>query len=160
MRGIPDRPTPIEEWEEEKGDGLHYVIDMGNPITTISVEDTKNEVQLSIVRRALKSVIETENRNIANRNIGINFFAEIKNNLTNDPIFLNGSLYNIHEKSYVKKLQKHARETLISLLINTEEDDIDLQSTIKNMLKQLPRAYDYNQLYKQNPQLFDWTQEV
>jgi hypothetical protein len=159
MRGIPDQPITLKDWEEGKGDGFHYIIDMGNPIVTISVDDTKSEVNLSIVRRALRKVIETENQNIANRNVGINFFAEIKNNRTNDPIFFIGSRFDKHGESYVEKLQNHTREALISLLINTDEHNTELQSAIKNMLKHLPTAYYYNQLHEQNLQLFDGAKE-
>lgn len=151
MRGLPDDPRiTLKDWKGGKGDGFHYVIDMGNPITTIAVEDTKNEKKLSIIRNALKSVIETENRNIANRKIGMKFFGEIKNNLTNDPIFLTGSLFDIHGKEYVEKLQNHTREALIFLLINTEEHNTDLQNAIKSMLKHFPRASYYEQLFDLN----------
>jgi hypothetical protein len=77
MRKVPEK-TALKDWGPSKGDGFRYTIDMGNPIVTISIEDTKDPVTLAAIKRVLRLAIIIEQKNIANRKIGVNFFKEIK----------------------------------------------------------------------------------
>lgn len=151
----------LEGWEKDNGDGLCHIIDMGNPIIKLSVEDTKDQKRLESIKLVLKTAIELERNNITNRNMGINFFSEIKNNITNDPNFFKGSAFKIHPTSYSEILKPHPTEGLISLLINAEHyQDTNLKTGLKEILKLLPSQPYYEQLYKQYPQLFDWVMQL
>jgi hypothetical protein len=158
---LPMRKVPIglsiPNWPAGKGDGQNYIVDLGNPIATLNIEETKSSEKLSQVRDSLRTAIEIEQRNIVNKKIGLNFFEEIKNNIPNNPQFVLGSTFNTHTLQYSEKLKIHLRQVLISLLTNT--NDSNLKLTIKELLKQLPQAYFYSQLYNQNPDLFDWIKE-
>lgn len=156
MRSLPVS-SKLKSWGPEMGDGLRHTIDMGNPIVTISVNDTKDPVTLENLKRVLRTAIQMEKKNIANRNIGINFFAEIKNNWPNDPRFIIGSTFNTHARSYVENLKGHLKEGLISLLINAakEEDERMVEAT-KSMLALLPESYYDRQLASQQGDLFQY----
>lgn len=94
-------PTPIllPDWSDKKdnGGGIKYLIDRGNPIITLSVEDTKNEVILESIKATIRKAILLERKNIDYRNMGVRIFSEIKNNLSNDSRFsLGGYLSTIY----------------------------------------------------------------
>jgi len=147
----------LPQWGKGKGSGFAHLIDMGNPIVTISVDDTKNHTKIELVKNVMKAAIKLEIRNIANRNIGINFFSEIKNNIINQPNFITGAVFRTHAIQYASNLKSHLREALISLLMNAEYyQEYAVRDKTKEILKLLPPAYYYSQLYQQNQQLFDW----
>jgi hypothetical protein len=154
MRSLPVK-TELKSWGPSRGDGYKHTIDMGNPIVTISVEDTKDPVTIAAIKRVLRLAITIEQKNIANRKLGINFFKEIKNNRPNDISFLFGSTYNVHPTVYLEKLKEQLKEGLISLLINAANvKDLKLVAAVRAVLSNLPKDAFDKQLEEQNPSLF------
>lgn len=160
MRKIPE-PETIKKWGPGKGGGIKYVIELDHPITTITIDDTKKPLNLAVVKRALKEVVAIERRNIANREIGINFFKEIKRNIPNHPVFLIGSAFETYDPKYTAQLLNSLKEALISLQINAHHhNEIQLKDAIISLLKLLPSSWYYEQLYRSNPEVFCWIKDL
>jgi hypothetical protein len=164
---VPMRKNPesiqMPDWngKEDKGGGIKYLIDLGNPIVTLSVEDTKDEVVLEIIKATLRKLILLERKNIDNKNIGVRIFSEIKNNLPNDHRFSLGSTFQQYPSDYKDNLLVSLREALISLQINANhEDDIKLHNALIPLLKLIPKAGYYSQLYSKNPDFFSWMKDL
>lgn len=156
MRAVP-KPVPIKKWKTKSPDGIKYIIDMGNPVATISLESTKDQVVLAIIRRSLRMAIILETENIRNRNLGLRYFQEIKNNITNDPRFLLGASFNSHDTQYSQNLVKAIRPALISLYINSNTDEFySLRPALKELLSKLPADKYFDQLKQSEPMVFDW----
>lgn len=155
MRDLP-KALPIPKWKGKPPEGIKYVIDMGNPIATISIEDTKDPVTLAIIRRALRAAIILETNNIRNRNLGLKYFQEVKNNIPNDPRFLLGASFDSHDKQYSQNLIEAIRPALISLYINTNTPELEgLRSPLKDLLKNLPPNAYFDQWRTENQGVFD-----
>ncbi|SRR6266496_1415204 len=154
--------TPIKKWENQKGDGSKYEIDLGNPIIDISVKDIENPDTLQKKREILRDIIVIERENIMNRNLGIFCFKEIKQNTTNENMNVEWGIQILsnYEQQYISKIYDSISFALISLSLNLHYHQRDIElNAIKNVLKHIPQKAYYKDLYNQYPELFDWVND-
>lgn len=157
-RELP-REHKINNWGPNNGDGIKYEIDLGNAIITLSVEDIDNPVILDQKKQILRQIINIERANITNRNLGIFCFKEIKQNTVNEFTNLEWGLQIIsnYDEPYIDKIYDSITFALISLTSNLDSHQREEEcQAIKNLLRIMPQKDFYNELYKQNPELFDW----
>jgi hypothetical protein len=150
----------IENWLEGKGDGYKYIIDLGNPIIDIIYNDLQEseKEKLILKKNILKRFILEEQRNIIHRNMGVIGFNEFKQNSTNSGEYIETGMElkggNVED---IDNIYASFRTGLISLYMNVAAQGRNEEcNSIKNLLKYIPPAHYYKQLYDQNPELFDW----
>jgi Domain of unknown function (DUF4365) len=157
-RELPKK-TKIKKWGENKGDGVRYEIDLGNPVITVSVDDIENPILLQQKKDVLRQIVNIESENITNRNLGIFCFKEIKQNTTNELSNVEWGLQILgnYNQAYILRIYESISFALISLISNLKfhEREAEYQA-IKNVLRLMPEKEIYKDLYKQNPELFDW----
>ena len=76
----------IENWQNGKGDGNKYIVDIGSPIITINNEDLHNTVQLKNKKDMLKNIVSLEQENYLFRKLKVPFFRWTYNIKTNSEI--------------------------------------------------------------------------
>ena len=163
-RKTPEK-TELKNWgnDRAKGDGFKYEIDLGNPIINISVSDFGNEEILQKKRELLRLFVNIERENIINRNLGINFFQEIKQNTTNEiyPIEKGIQILDNYDQQYISKIYDSIKFTLISLSMNLNSHGrIEECNAVKNLIKFIPQDGLYKDLHDQNPDLSNWLQKI
>lgn len=82
-RGNVDK-IELPNWDTTKGDSHKHIIDLGNPIINITLEDLNEKQVLQNKKGILSRVIKIEQENIIRRNLGIKCFKEIKSNAKNE----------------------------------------------------------------------------
>jgi hypothetical protein len=157
-RKIPKVNT-IKNWEANKGDGNRYEIDLGNPIIDISVNDIDNSELLQQKKDILRSIILIERENIINRNLGINFFKEIKQNSTNElfGIETGTKILQYYDQKYISRIYDSIKFAMVSLALNLDSNGRQEESNaVKNLIRFIPHEGLYKDLYDQNPELSAW----
>lgn len=163
-RSVPNM-TAIKNWNtnENKGDGNKYEIDLGNPIINISVNDIDNAELLQKKKDILRRIILIEKENIINRNLGINFFKEIKQNLTNDPsgIETGTKILQYYDQKYISTIYDSIKFAMVSLALNLDSNGRNEEcKAVKNLISFIPQEGLYKDLHDQNPQLSAWLRNV
>jgi hypothetical protein len=162
QRKLPEE-TILKNWQQGKGDGKKYVIDLGNPIIKIGISDLEDSKALQQKKEALKQIIIIERENIINRNLGIFCFKEIKQNTTNksENVEWGVQFLSNNDQSYVSKIYESINFALISLSINLyAHDRREEVDAIKRVLKFAPKQRHHKQLYDSNNELFDWANGI
>lgn len=161
-RELPKK-TNIKRWGGNKGDGVKYEIDLGNPIITIDIEDIDNQALLNQKKEVLRQIINIERENIISRNLGIFCFKEIKQNTTNEVANIEWGLQILdnYNQAYISKIYNSISFALISLLSNLKFHEREEEyRAIKDLLRLMPGKDIYKDLYKQNQELFDWVNTI
>lgn len=151
----------LENWDASNGDSHTHIVDLGNAIISINSEDLQNENILSSKIEILREAIKIEQENIIRRNLGIKCFKEIKANATNETYCQWGMNFRDFEEEYIPKVYDSLRLPLISLSLNLtrhgKKEELDL---LKSLLKKIPKEDYYKDLYKNNPEIFDWMENL
>jgi hypothetical protein len=150
----------IDGWGEGKGDGKKYIISLGDPVVEFLYSDLSNEPVIREKKRMLRSIISIEQLNIIHRNLGIRGFTEIKQTLS-QTAYKTGLSLNHSNAENTDKIYSSFRVGLLSLLLNhyalDRQDEIKLT---KDILKYVPPADYYDQLYENNSEVFDFIKEL
>jgi hypothetical protein len=121
MRNNIDR-VKLENWEEGKGDGYRYVVDLGNPVVIFSWSEVENKVMMDLRKAHLTGLIYLEKKNILNRDLGMRVFLEIKANEPGSHTFMTGALVGGHPNLVPDKVMSELLPGLVSLTIKLKLD--------------------------------------
>jgi len=157
-RELPKK-SKLKNWQDGKGDGYKYEIDLGNPLVTISTEDIDKPDTIKQKQSVLKQIISIERENITNRNLGIYCFKEIKQNTTNktENIEWGIQILGNYDEMYISRIYESISYGLISLTLNLNAHDRPTEvAAIKEVLKNIPNHRKHKQLYDQDQILFSW----
>jgi hypothetical protein len=151
----------LSNWNGNEGDGHKHIIDLGNPIIDITLQDLGDKNILQNKKEILSRVIKIEQANIIRRNLGIKCFQEIKSNSKNESHCEWGMNFRSFEEAYIPGIYDSIRLALISLSINLQVHGRNEESiTVKNLLKNIPKEDYYESLYTSTPDYFDWMKNL
>jgi hypothetical protein len=147
----------IENWPQDKGDGLRYVVDLGSPIVEITYSDLSDDNVLARKKMALATIVYFEQKNIVNRDLGIRAFLEIKHNVVNVANFGTGMTLSPHPFANVQEIYRSLKIPLMSLLIKLKaEGKMEECEAIKKVLRYTPKSNIDPAMFKRDPDLFNY----
>lgn len=158
--------APIEGWANGEADGKSHVVDLGNPIIKLNLNDLDagQEVLLANKINVLRSIVAIEQGNILFRNLSVKSFKEIKQNTTNVGYFEYGVGFRGEaDLNAVNKVYNSINEPLIFLYLNLlQHGYLREAESLKLVLKMQPVQAPgvYEQMYGSNSEVFDWAGEL
>jgi hypothetical protein len=154
------RPSEIkiDNWPTDKGNGMKYEVDLGNPIIKISIEDFDNVDLIKYKKDLLRSVIQLEQENIIHRKNDIRHFKWILENTTDKNNYKVGWMYyGNYEVDVSQGIYKSISPGLITLALNLKYlNKLEELKELMPLLKRLPKEEVYEQLKTEHPEIFDW----
>lgn len=141
--------------DNSKGDGYKYIVDLGNPLISISNEDIYDKDILKFKKDLLRNMIAMEQLNDLYKNLSVPHFHWSLNIETNVS-FKAGWIYLTSDNP--TSIQNHFKTlgpALISLALNSftcgQQELID---NLKPLIKQIPKEYITQALKDKNPDIF------
>jgi hypothetical protein len=117
----------LENWEEGKGDGYRYIVDLGNPVVIFSWNEVENKVLMDLRKAHLTNLIYLEQKNILNRDLGMRVFVEIKGNEPGGHTFRTGASVGGHPNLVPDRVMSELLPGLASLTIKLKQDGREAQ---------------------------------
>ena len=154
--GRPNK-VALSNWTDtNKGDGHKYIIDLGNPLVTITNDDIYNHDILLHKKNILRNAVAMEQNNILYRKLTLPHFHWVLK-IDTDKGF--GAAWYYGSSNHPSVLTNHYRTLgpgLISLAINLRANgQEELLTQLKPILKELPKDVIPQGIIDKNPDLFD-----
>lgn len=154
--GRPNKEALSNWTDTNKGDGHKYIIDLGNPLVTITNDDIYNHDILLHKKNILRNAVAMEQNNILYRKLTLPHFHWVLK-IETDKGFGAAWYYGSSNNPFV--LTNHYRTLgpgLISLAINLRANgQEELLKQLIPILKELPKDVIPQGIIDKNPDLFD-----
>lgn len=153
--GRPSQES-IQNWTvQDKGDGHKYIIDLGNPLVTITNDDIYNHDLLLHKKNILRNAVAMEQNNILYRKLALPHFHWVLN-IKTDKSF--GAAWYYGSSNSTTVLSNHYRTLgpgLISLAINLRANGKEaLVRQLIPILRELPNDVIPQGIIDKNPDFF------
>lgn len=147
----------IVDWTgTDKGDGKKYIVDLGNPLITITNEDILHHPTLASKKNILRNVVALEQQNILYKKLTLPHFHWTVNIETNKEFKVAWAYFTSVDENVIKNHYRTLGPGLISLAINLRASkQEDLVTQIIPMLKKIPDDVIPNGIKEKNPDFFD-----
>ncbi|MBK9487826.1 MAG: hypothetical protein IPO07_02805 [Haliscomenobacter sp.] len=152
---VVDEPTIniIPNWPQGKGDGVKYIVDLGNPILTLNNEDLYNEEVLIKKKKLLREFLVVEQQNLTNRKLNIYHFQWARQTQPNEHILYAWIFLAAKHQQILDNLFFNLGPSLISLAIHLKENDrLSEALLLKPFLAQIPEHQRHPALVQANPE--------
>jgi hypothetical protein len=146
----------IANWDSDKGDGKKHIVDLGNPIITITNDDIYDKEILKKKKSLLRLVIEIKQQNILYKTLGLPYLNWVLKIKTDESIQVAWSYFDTTNPNILPHLYKSLTHSLISLALNLKSNnEQDLLNSLKPILKKLPTDRIPNEAKLSNPEFFN-----
>ncbi len=150
LEGLPN-------WTQlDKGDGNKHIIDLGNPLITITNEDIFDEAILKKKKSILRNVVLLKQQNIIYKKLNLPYINWVLKSNTNESIITAWAHFISGDTNILNILFNSLSHGFISLAMNLkQQNEIDLLNSLKPFLKKIP-VDQIPQLIKTNyPEFFE-----
>ena len=159
MRDNVER-APLEDWEDGKGDGYRYVVDLGNPVLVFSWGEVENEGKMKLKKGHLTNLIHLEQKNITGRDLGMRVFTEVKANARGGHIFTTGMSFAPHPYLNPDRVMEEFYPWMVSLLIKYKDEGREVEcAALKEYLRYARPSRLDKMLYYSDKELFGYLKE-
>lgn len=128
----------IDNWQNDKGDGYKYIVDLGNPIVTIDNEDIHDIDILKNKKNMLKNLISLEQENYLFRELRVPFIRWAIKVDTNKEIHLAWAHLTPNNFDIIDLYNSSLAQSIISIAINLkrsgkEQDALSLKPILQKI---------------------------
>lgn len=161
LRNNPDKKDldgvnkqALENWPVGNGDGNKYIVDLGNPIITITNNDIYETEILKKKKEILRTVIMYEQQSLLYKKLGIPYFYWTFNIDTNEKVTM-AWIHQAIEGQSIESLYTALAPSLISLALNLKgRNKNDEVLSLKTILTSLPPGLVQDPVRNLLPEIF------
>jgi len=135
---------PIQEelpnWKEnENGDGKKHIVDLGNPLISVTNEDIYNDTILKKKKNLLRNVIQIKQQNLIYKKLRLAYINWVLKIKTDESIVTAWAHFLGSDPSILGVMYNSLSHGLISLGMNLKhQNEIELLASLKPLLKKIP----------------------